>query len=316
MKIFDTQFLGEEVPKGFSAAVVSLDATLTSDLNWKREYDAAVNYAEKGLKIFWEMDVGIFPHLPRPLSDEAQFLSLTLAIKHFKEMFRENFRKNSAGISLYRGSIDLSCGYRWDDEQRKHFEQQSSGVEIDLERQLYCRDVAAGFLTLLAKELPLGLNPWLLFDTTEFHDPVHLANLLNKECFIGYSLAVKGDLLPAQEMGWNARFSPSCYLGRDPKVHHLPKPNVAICLPAQKDFSPRHYETIRPAFDHLSMQDRPYRLIPESLLMTEWEGLDEIIVSSHGLSFEGKRQLMGFCASGGKVVFVPEEGDPHFKARP
>lgn len=310
INIFDTQVLGEEVPKHFHAVKVSLDATLKSNLNWEKESDVAAKYSKKGFKIFWEMNLGIFSEMPFPLSDESQYLSLKFAITHFKEIFWEKFQKETVGVSLYRGSVDLSSNYCWDDREKKNFRDWLSDhkrTAANQERQLYCRDTTAEFLNLLAKEFPPTLETWLLFDTTEFDDPVHVANLLNKECFKNFHLGVKGDILPVQEMGWENKHSPFRYIGRDPRMNHPPPvPNIAISLPAKRDFHPQHYETLRQAFNLLSRKNRSYRLIPESLLMTNWEGLDEIVLSPHGLSPEGKRQLMGFCASGGKVIDLGE----------
>lgn len=43
------------------------------------------------------------------------------------------------------------------------------------------------------------------------------------------------------------------------------------------------------------------RVIPERRLNELWEGLDELIVLEGALSLQGKRQLLGFEAAGGKI---------------
>jgi hypothetical protein len=44
-----------------------------------------------------------------------------------------------------------------------------------------------------------------------------------------------------------------------------------------------------------------YRLISESFLTEEWDGIDDLLVLHHCGSL-GKRKLQGFCAAGGRVV--------------
>ncbi|MEX1013058.1 MAG: hypothetical protein WDZ27_05140 [Waddliaceae bacterium] len=54
----------------------------------------------------------------------------------------------------------------------------------------------------------------------------------------------------------------------------------------------------------LQQQKQSFRLIPESFLTYQWEGLDKIFVLESGLSREGRRSLQGFIATEGEVVYI------------
>ena len=53
---------------------------------------------------------------------------------------------------------------------------------------------------------------------------------------------------------------------------------------------------------YLAALKTPYRVVFESLLSEQWEGLDSLTVWPDGLSVQGKRKLMGFRAAGGTVL--------------
>lgn len=313
-KIFDAVTLDEEVPPGFNAVKVTIDGTLKSSLDWKEAHRASAHYIGQGLKILWEIDLGILSRLPFPLSNESQYLSLKLSLEHFCDTLWKEFHNDIVGICLYRGNVDFSLTYRWDDEQERNLQEwlkedfltsASSFEKFDHHlRQLYCRDAIAEYLDLLAGSLPDAYQVLLLLDASTIDDPVHLANLLSKEAFPRFHLAVKGGVLPIQEMGWEEEGSPLGYIGRQ-NVRHpiLSTSNLAICLSTRAMFHPTLYEALRPAFEEMP---KPFRRIAETHLTTEWGGLDYLVVLPESLSSQGERKLMGFCAAGGTVINLGE----------
>jgi hypothetical protein len=64
----------------------------------------------------------------------------------------------------------------------------------------------------------------------------------------------------------------------------------------------QHYEGIVEGLDALKKRSISFKLIAESQLTSQWDGLDYLLYSPTGLSTQGKRKLQGFCAAGGTVV--------------
>ncbi len=56
--------------------------------------------------------------------------------------------------------------------------------------------------------------------------------------------------------------------------------------------------------EKLQQEKTFFRLIPESFLTYQWDGLDKLFVLESGLSKEGRRSLQGFLATEGEVVYI------------
>ena len=127
--IFDTRTLNEKVPPGFNAVRIPLDATLRSDLLWKQERQAAEKYIQQGLRIFWDIHFGLFN---LPIANQPQFLSLSLALEHFRDTLWKEFRQQTVGLCLYRGSANFSLGFVWNEEQLNNLREWLKNVFIDI----------------------------------------------------------------------------------------------------------------------------------------------------------------------------------------
>jgi len=320
--------------KGFNAVNIRIDGGLKSDLLWKEAKKEAQKHVSQGYQIFWELDFGIFSSLKHPLSHASQFLSLKLAADHFYNAFWEEFEKHTVGISLYRGSLDFSKDFLWNEEQElglrewleelfktpetlnhelltsfHHFSEIKHENVPESERgrqllQLYCRDVLTAYLTLLLNPLPKNTPIYLLLDAGEIHDSVHQANLLSNPSFSSFSLCVKGTSFSTEHPLQNNHAHKMFFDKNSPTSKQLTIAKTALCLPPS--FKPSQYEIFRNALDTLIKKKEPFRIIPEALLTAEWDGLDEVIVSEHLLSPQGKRMLQGFNAAGGNVIFLKE----------
>ena len=66
--------LNAEIPDGFNSVRIALPAGMKADLKWEKECAAAAAYVEKGYRIFWEMQLGLFNQLQYPLSSQMEFL--------------------------------------------------------------------------------------------------------------------------------------------------------------------------------------------------------------------------------------------------
>lgn len=314
-------YTDELIPDGYDAVKIVLDGTLKSDLNWSVQKEAAWQFVEQGYRLFWEMDLGIGTSLPKSLQNETQSMSLQLSLEHFLKTMWTDFAEKSAGAALYRGGCDFTKGFIWDEEQLDHLTHWIEAVcpgtmtptphelmqtrEGEKLLQLYCADALSEYVEGLASHTPPELALYLLIDAGECADPVHLANLLNKERFPHFNLAIRGGGNLPRELGWEDTPGSRGYIGKGavPMIE-APAPTVAVALPFQ--CIPSAYAALKKPYEALEKKGIPFRMIPESLLTTEWSGLDYIVIAPELMGPQGKRKLMGFCAAGGTVVSLGE----------
>ncbi len=310
----------ESVPSGFDAVTLNLDGRLQSDLDWKNVCEQARQAVEKGYALMWNMQMGLFADLAHPLTSQSQFLSLTLALEHFRDSLWKEFKTQTLGISLFKGSADFSKGFHWDDHQEQNlrnwlqeihaphlaalnFSQLSRHGEGQQLIRLYCRDVAVEYLSLLATRLPDALSVYLYLDATSFsYSLLNEIQLLNPERFDRLHLALKGQQLPWNVWGWNAPTAQG-YSGESlVEIPSLSTPSIGVCIPSMQFYHASHYQGLEEAIRALQKKSIPFRLIAEYQLTSQWDGLDDLLYCPAGLSIQGKRKLQGFCAAGGTVV--------------
>lgn len=299
-------------PRLMKSIPILIDGKMQSDLSaWKQCEKIAQRVLDQGDRIYWEIDLGLFDKLSFPLEDSSQFLSLCLSLEHFRDTLWKQFGEHSQGICLYKGSADYSPTFLWNEIQASSlrewiqegfkdelFFSRETGIQIHsfseveyelLEKNeqgrkllsLFCRDVCAGYLNLLAARLPDAISCFIEVDGKGIEDPVLLAQLLNKESYPKINLLVSNGL------------------GSEHGTH-------GICLPSLSIRNQNEYQGLQDVFDYLHQQKIAYRLIPEMLLITEWDGLDSLFVLSKSLTPQGRRKLLGFCAAGGQVVSIGE----------
>jgi hypothetical protein len=322
----------------FNSQLVSLDGRLKSDLNWRESQEQAQHYMEQGSAILWEIDLGLFSQLTLPLANQTQYLSLGLSLEHFRDTIWKDFKHQSLGLVLYRGTLNFSDSFHWNDEQESnlkgwiqdHFTTLqiveegtrlsfSSFNQIDhyslskseYGRQLihlFCRDVMIEYINLLASRLPDTLPRYLLLDAHSVENPLYQVQLLHPERFDQLNLAVKGAKIPLKCLGWE-HASPYGVISQfdSPPIFPLPEEKIGICLPAMDKYQALHDQGIANILHHLLNQQIPFRLIPERDLITDWDGLDYLFYLPTGLSSQGKRKLQGFCAAGGTTVSLGEK---------
>lgn len=333
--VFDASYLEEMVPNGFDAVKISLDGKLKADLGWKKELEAARGYVAKGFRIFWEIDLGLINTLTHALSHRGQFLSLTLSLEHFCKTIWKEFRKETVGLCLFRGCLDFSKGYPWDEEQilnlqewiaqiystMKDFVSETNIAVLDYKsltveslagsehgRQLlanFCRDSMSEYFSLLAAGIPDSLPLFLLLDAKGIENPFFVAQMLNKAYFSRYHLGVKNSsrLSLGGDFSWEGSPLEKGGLSRQFNTPVKSKRfKLAFCLPSEMICRVSTTQVLKQAFEELQRHEVSFRVIPERELAVEWDGLDELIVDTHFVSFQFKRKLQGFCAAGGRVI--------------
>lgn len=320
------------VPAGFNAVTLMLDGSLKADLNWKEVREQALQYIAQGYSILWQIHLGLFAELNKPLTNQAQYLSLGLSLEQFRDTLWQEFKAHTVGVELYRGNADFSLHFPWDDQQvanlqawlADHFTSveklgEETGLTVTDFNQidptilaksekglqlgrLFCRDVAVEYLALLSSRLPDALARYLVLNANTVSDPLYQVQILHPERFELFGLALKGTSLPLQALGWNQPSSYGTLANKIERILPLPEPKIGICLPSMNLFQSIHYQGINEALNFLLTKNIPFRLIPEADLITQWDGLDYILYVPASLDPQGKRKLQGFCAAGGTVV--------------
>lgn len=337
--IFDALSLNEEVSSGFNAVRICLDATLKSDLIWKQERQAAENYIKQGFRIFWEIQLGIFNFETEigkgslPIANQSQFLSLSLALEHFRNTFWKEFRQHTVGVCLYRGSADFSAGFVWNEEQQSNLRDWLKDIFKDVNSfavetscpvnsfdeitiqvlsatlegarlvVMYCRNVIGKYLGQLSDRLPDTLQCYVLLDIQTISDALLQVQLTTNEGFSGINLGIKGPVYNEHVLAWEGAPAQLGMITRDLITgSQSRKVKIGVCLPPMLNYIPSKCKDLEKTITELNLRKIPFRAIPEASLTTDWDGLDTIIISSQSVSAQGQRKLQGFRAAGGKVV--------------
>lgn len=327
----------DKLPDGFNAAKIALDGRLLADLSWKEARKKAEEYIQNDIFILWEINLGLFSDLTFPLSHQSQFLSLSLSLDHFKETFWKSFNQNSLGLIIYRGMGDFERNFTFCESHlanlrawiKEVFKDQSIfeeeiGIQapIDLiepshllstpsgHRLLtfFCKEVSLEYISLLANHLPDAIPKYVLLDMISVsHDPLWEALLLNPEHYGEINLGIKNASLHHQTMGWESFSSYGMIASTSAELNRQEEPLIGVCIPSVTWIKNAHYEQLKNTLLQLKAKDLPFRLIPESMLITHWDGLDYLIFHPSELSVQGKRKMQGFCAAGGVPVAIEKE---------
>lgn len=318
----------EHIPSGFDTVIISLDGRFQADLDWKKGREQAQKAVEKGYSLMWNMQLGLFDELAQPLTNQTQFLALTLSLEYFRDSLWKEFKDQTIGITLIRGNVDFSLGFPWNSHQEQNLKewlkeiQEIPGFErhdissLDLFQlqhhqegqhliRLFCRDVAIEYLALLATRLPDSLPAYLYLDATSLAGSyISEIQLLNPERFDRLYLALKGHRLPFEALGWEV---PSAYGYSGDSSIELPllsPVSIGVCIPSMTFYHSAHYQELEFGLNALHKRSIPFKLISESQLTSKWDGLDYLLYTPSGLTTQGKRMLQGFCAAGGMAVSV------------
>lgn len=334
--IFDARTLDDPPPSGFNAIRIPLNASIKADLFWEPERKAAEKYIQQGFRIFWDIDLGLFKNLPQPITNQSQFLSLSLALDHFRNTLWKDFSRDTVGLCLYRGTADFSLEYIWDEQQLNNLKEWfkdvfidiesfvsetrcfvSSFEEIDLEKLLstpygsrmlaiYCKNVAEEYFELLADCLPDLLQCYVLLDIESISDISLQVQLTARESFSKINLGIRGAQFNSNILAWNGSPGQLGVISREEISKKKNNPKVGICLPSKIKDLPSKWKSLENVFINLKEKNIPFRAIPEVTLTTEWDGLDCLIVPLQDLSVQGHRKLQGFRAAGGLIIPADE----------
>ncbi len=243
-------------------------------LDWQKQKEDAA--ATKG-KIVWEFDLGLNgPYFP--LEDELRFSSLSLALSNFTKEIWPSFQESTAKAVLYRGSADFSSFFKWSERQEANWTAWKEGKPDSGEahmRRLFCAETFAAYFQMLAHKLPDELPLTLALNAGALGTLAQTYHLLSSERFEHFLLEIEGFAKPSKET------------------------NIGVCFPQDSFCSQAILNKLDRLFSSLK---EPFRIVYESTLSEEWEGLDVLYIVPEAMTVQGKRKLMGFCAAGGTVI--------------
>lgn len=257
--------------------ILTLDARENSSLSWDYIRPEALGAIASGHQLLWNLDLGLFQHLTKPLTASAQFLTLGLALDHFKNTIWKEFHRFSLGVSLYEGAADFLPQLRWDDSQKNNFQAwlQERVVEDSLfTKQLFARDVSAEYLEQLAGRLPDEIQPYVIFDKLP-EDALLTALFTDPERYGRITLYTTFKWKTAEQL------------------------SLGICMPPLSAVNPNELDPLKKILIEIK---HDYKLISESALTNSWDGLDTLIYLPDLLSPQGARKIKGFVAAGGSVI--------------
>lgn len=294
-KIYQATLGEKELPEGFNAVAIPLDATVHSTLQWKDARDYARFCVDRGYSIVWDLNFGIFTDLPELISNPRQSKTLHLAIDELRETLWEEFEKQCLGVCFYKGSLDFSLNESIDLE-----ESEQKSIQ---ERRLDSRDQVVELLEQLSSGVPMGALHFVLLDAPKELDPWEAARLLCGERFQHFCVGIRGEYGYLGHFSWNTAQHGTAYWGRDEvKMPPLKIAERGICIPSMGRGAEEFGKLIR----NWIQEKIPFRTVPEMLLPLEWQELNELHVWEPSLSDQGERNLSGFEAAGGKVFRYTE----------
>lgn len=288
------------VPGIFDAVTIYLDGGMRADLDWKKQREEAQRALDCGYAVMWHMHLGFHPNATFSLTHQAQFLALSLSLEHFRDTLWQEFKKQTVGLSLFRGSADFSQGFVWDAQQEENLIEWRKKKEQSNGRH-FCRNVVIEYLLLLTNRLPDSLSLYLFLDAGSLVcSPFEELQLLNPEAFGRMQLALRNHHLPFNVLGWGGPTEEG-YSGDYPAEVSLSHPaSVGFCVPSGDLYSSSH--ELEKGLITLIDHKISFKFIAESHMTSQWDGLDYLVFSPSVLTMQGKRKLQGFCSAGGAAV--------------
>ena len=266
---------------------ISLAAGIKDSLDWQEEINSADIYVSSDAHIMWDLQLGLFSELQSLNENSMELKSLHLALEQFSSSIWDLYEKQSAGVVLYRGRLDISKEVHKFAGSETEFIEWLSVIGVTPENadarelyfSLYSVHLATEYLQRLAPHLPIAASTYLILEIDPKLSLAMQAFMLNQERF--------GHLRPLV-IGSSHNIYPAATLG--------------ICLPPLAESYSTLYSVLEPLFQNLQEKNIQYRLIPEESLTALWQGLDEIIVQTATMTSITKRKLQGFAAAGGKTI--------------
>lgn len=325
-------------PIAHNACKIFIDMSLSSPLDFSKVKEQAFEVTSQKGFIVWDLHFGIKENL-NELHFEGIFNAHYQALKCFIQDVWVSFQENTLGCSLFQGGCDVSSYFSWNEGHYQNFIEWLTDLyktptllfeaplgeaplgdlnhfsDLSLEmfevtpfchhlKNIYSMNTLAAYLHRLAAALPEELFAFINLDTRLITHQAFLYQLISRERFSHIHLALKGHQIPVEAFTWKQGLI----------SYETQEAKVGVCFPNDPYCTQSVLNTFRKTFVDLEKQKIPYRIIPEYLLTSSWDGLDEIIFMRKALSPQGKRILQGFSITGGMCVYLdsPIGLDPEY----
>lgn len=315
-------------PMTHNACRLFVDISLSSPLDFTKVVQQAISVQSQGGLIVWDLYLDIKESLSE-LHFEGIFNAHYQALKLFIEHLWIPFQEKTLGCCLFQGSADVTSHFAWNEGHYQNFIEWLTDLygtpsvlfeeplgetplgcvkhfnEFSLEmfevipfchhlKNLYCINTLAAYLHRLAAALPEELFVFVDLDGRLIRNQAFLYQLISKERFSHLNLAIKGHEIPLESFKWNN--NSLCY--------EVKEVRVGVCFPNDPFCVQSTLNALRKLFADLEKHQIAYRIIPEFLMTSSWDGLDEILFIHKALSPQGKRILQGFSITGGKCIYL------------
>ncbi|CDR33824.1 hypothetical protein [Criblamydia sequanensis] len=282
----------------YNTKVIPLKGDLQDEGSWDEALLLAKQEIEKKKYILWELDLGLFTGLKFPPDHQGQFATLQFVINHFAEKVFPLFEKHSLGVILYSGSLslesELSKKKGLFDEAIAQYRENHGLNEPD---EICFFEIAFRFLEELAKPLRDLVKTFIILDLKDTA-LITEARVLSKENSLKIQIIPKNAKIPREGLSVEGQ---KIVYKKDDKLTSL-----GLLMPKVNQKA-KDYKLIDETLQSLLQKKTSFRLISEEHLITEWKGLDKLIVDPAMLSKEGFRMLQGFSAAGGSILTLREE---------
>jgi hypothetical protein len=321
LRAFDSESSDEAPHPGYNARTVFFDLSLSSPLSWENEKNLARQYIQQGYCIVFDIKLGIFETGSLPLRHPAQFQSLAIAIEHFRDTILIEFQEHTKGMICSRIPLRFSNIIPWDEELIDNFDAwiRERSISNDMQSikgtdyektliELYLRDMSIEYLQLLFSRIPDSIACFLLLDASDVQSPFLFLQLTAKDRYDRFILAIKNAPIPIDTLVWQSGADLGGYIGTDlstfTPLQERADVMVGIVLPLCNTVRPQAFDGLEQALTFLIKKQIPFRIISEEHLTICWEGIDELILCSKGISKIGVRKLCGFLATGGMIIYT------------
>jgi hypothetical protein len=154
------------------------------------------------------------------------------------------------------------------------------------------------YLTLLSGALPAELQLFLFLDCSSISDRWMKIQLTSPDRFMRFNLIFKDAFPELSCLSWESCDSRIGFIGNC--MEQTAK--VGILLPSTGVYLSHPFIVIEKGMEELRQRGISFRMISESCLTEQWDGLDFLVIEPLSLTVAGKRMIHGFCAAGGTII--------------
>ena len=303
----------QTIPGGFTSATVYVDLRPKSRLVFDTAKQEVLRLKNKGIDIVFDLDFGFSDSDWKGFSHQGYLSSCIFALNRFVSDVLEQHEALGCIFGCIFGRFSLKNMHLLNNAQEHDFFSWKEEKKIrenthdEYLKALFYRDVLIEYLDALAMHVPSYVTRLLLFDAQGLTNALLFYQLTQTDRFEAFSLAIASSACMHEHLTWQQGVVTKGYIGKIlPTFQEIPEPNCAVVLPEFDKIFLNNKPIFERTLQNLIEKERPFKVIPETYITSEWHGIDEFFVC-HTLDNEStKRALEGFIATGGSVQQLTE----------